>query len=206
MQVDTRKMTYDESLQLKKQLISTWGFVEKTAMKWIALTVITLIPLLIFEKKVPPKTELIIVIIEQIVVAILIILWTKKDPIIGAHRVLKKEIENGVLEIIRIKSDKVVKRKDPEDFGNGYYFEIDKDKVIFLQGQHLDILSHERKFPNTDFEIIRTKNNKILIDYKTNGELIKPIRTLKAFSKEQYKIGDCHFDGQIIEININDLK
>lgn len=205
MEITYRKMTFEEINQLKRQLITSWGFIEKIGIKWIGLTFVTILPLLIFEKNVSSKNQLIIVIIEQLVVVLAIIFWNKKDPEILFNKTLKKEIYYADAEVVNIKSYRVFKRKEFEDFGTGYYFDLGR-KTIYLQGQHLDLLNHSRKFPNSDFEIIRTKREKILIDYKTKGDYLKPEKTLKSFTKEQYKSGDFHNDGQIIVLNIEEIK
>ena len=52
MEITYRKMTFEEINQLKRQLITSWGFIEKIGIKWIGLTFVTILPLLIFEKNV----------------------------------------------------------------------------------------------------------------------------------------------------------
>lgn len=198
-------MTFEETNQLQCRLITFWGFIEKIGLKWIGLTLVTIVPLLILEKNVSSKNQIIIVIVEQLVVVLAIFFWNKKDPEILYNKTLKKEIDFTDVEVVNIKSYRVFKRKDPEDFGTGYYFDLGK-QTIYLQGQYLDLLNHSSKFPNSDFEIIRTKREKILIDYKTKGEYLKPEKTLKSFTNEQYKSGDFHNDGQIIDLNIEEIK
>jgi len=205
MEISCRNMSIEETEQLKRQLISTWGLIEKTGIKWVALTILTILPLLIFEKSISSQNQLIIISIEQLIVVSMILLWNKKDPEFLHNKTLKSEIYFGDVEMVNIKSNKVIIRKDSEDFGMGYYFDLG-DKTLFLQAQHLDVLNHSKKFPNTDFEIIRTKRHKILIDYKIKGEYLKPVKMLKAFAKEQYKSGDFHYDGQVLDLKIDHLK
>jgi len=205
MEITYRKMTFEEIIHLKRQLITVWGLIEKIGIKWIVLTFVTIFPLMIFERNVSSEIQLIILIVDQILIVGIILFWNKRDPEMLFNKTLKNEIDVGDVEILNIKSDCVYKRKDLGDFGTGYYFDLGS-KTLYLQGQHLDLLYQARKFPNSEFEIIRTKSAKVLINCKTRGGYLKPKKTLEAFTKEQYKSGDYHTDGQVIDMKIHEIK
>ena len=178
-------------------------------MKWIVATLVFIAPFLLFEKlikEVPPSTELPIVIVLELIAISLVLFLMKKSGELDWNRNIEKEIKSGQAEIITIKTDTVVKRKDPEDFGSGYYLKISDSKTLYLQGQYYDELQYSRKFPNTDFIMIRSKRTGELIDIKSEGKYLKPIRKIEPFTKEQYKTGMIHYDGDILELAINEIK
>ena len=124
--------------------------------------------------------------------------WNKK---------IEDEIKNGQAQVLKITTDKVLKRKDPEDYGSDFYLKIDENKTLFLQGQYFDELQYSRKFLNTDFEIVRTSLNfNQLLEINSFGKYLKPERKLKVFTNEQYTNDDVHYDGDILEIPIDSIK
>ncbi|MFI1742874.1 hypothetical protein [Thalassobellus sediminis] len=78
---------------------------------------------------------------------------------------------------------------------------------MFLQGQYFDELQYSRKFPNTEFEIVRTELTfNELIDIKPLGPYLKPEKKLKAFTKEQFENNEVHYDGDLLKIPIEQIK
>ena len=210
MEKTERPYNLEEIKLLKSRKYSLWQHFENFGMKWIIATFILIGPFLLYEKfvqEVPPKTELPIVIILQIIAIIAVLIIMGRMGEIDWNKKVDNEIKNGKAQILKIKTERVVKRKDPEDFGSGFYLEIDKNKTLFLQGQYFDELQYSRKFPNTDFEIVRTKLNfNELIDINSFGEYLKPERKIKAFSEEQYESGNIHYDGDVLEMSIDEIK
>ena len=84
---------------------------------------------------------------------------------------------------------------------------ISENETLFLQGQYFDELQYSRKFPNTEFEIVRTELTfNELIDIKPLGEYLKPEKKLKAFTKEQFENNEVHYDGDLLKISIEQIK
>ncbi|MGB6034911.1 MAG: hypothetical protein WBG42_01495 [Cryomorphaceae bacterium] len=173
-------------------------------MKLIAALMVLLIPFLIIDKffPVPSQTEEIIVIILLTISIAVTIYWTKRDPVIAFE---KQSKETNELEIIHCRTNRAIKREDPEDFGVSYYLDTEDGRTLFLQGQYLDLLEYEQ-FPNTEFELIRTKTTKELIDFKVKGKYFAPERTLEPFTKDDYKKGLVAEDGAILDIEFEKIK
>lgn len=95
-----------------------------------------------------------------------------------------------MVTVYNIKTDRVIKRRDPEDFGPSYYIDLGQDnecKTLFLFGQYLDDFE-KKKFPSTEFQLIKGKGGQV-IDLIPSGEYLKPVKTLKAYSKRDFKTG-----------------
>ncbi|MCC5916618.1 MAG: hypothetical protein JJU02_04750 [Cryomorphaceae bacterium] len=200
-----RNINQQELQELTSRKPSMWTKIERFSMKLIAITMILLIPFLIIDKffPVPSQTEGIIVIVLFTISIAMSIYWTKRDPIIAFE---KQRKENNEIEIIRCSTNRAIKREDPEDFGVSFYLDTEDGRTLYLQGQYLDILEYDKQFPNSEFELIRTKNTKELIDFKVKGNYFEPEKTLQAFTMEDFKKGFVPEDGEILDIEFEKIK
>ena len=208
MDISYRPYNSDEIKLLKRQKFSAWKHFENFGMKWVGLNTLFISPFLLYERfieEVPPTTELPILVVVEILVVSLTIYWMKRWGDFDHNKQIEKDIKTGEVEVIKIKTDYVLKRKETEDFGSGFYIRIDKNKTLYLQGQHLDELQYSKEFPSTDFEIIRSRKNKEFLDIKSKGKYLKPARKLKPFTKEQFRSGHVHEDGEVLHIPVEEI-
>jgi cell division protein FtsB len=200
----------EEIKELKSRKNSLWQNFENFGMKWIGVTLVFLAPLLVYDKfvgKVSSETQLLILIPLQIIAVGIVIYWMNRNGQIGWNKKIENEIKNGKAQILKIETDKVFKRKETYDLGSGFYIKISDNQTLFLQGQYFDQLQYSRKFPNTDFEIVRTNLNfNELIDIKSFGKYLKPEKKLNAFTKEQFERNEVHYDGDILNIPIEQIE
>ena len=210
MEKAERPYNLEEIKLLKSRKHSLWQHFENFGMKWIFATFILIGPFLLYEKfvqEVPPKTELPIVIILQIIAIIAVLIIMKRMGEIDWNKKVDNEIKNGKAQVLKIKTDKVYKRKETFDLGSGFYLKISENETLFLQDQYFDELQYSRKFPNTEFEIVRTELTfNELIDIKPLGEYLKPEKKLKAFTKEEFENNEVHYDGDLLKIPIEQIK
>jgi hypothetical protein len=200
----------EEIKVLRNKKNSLWQHFENFGMKWIFITLILLAPLLIYEKvvgKVSSEIQLLTSIPLLIISIGIVVYLMNKNGEIGWNKKVENEIKNGKAQILKIKTEKVIKRKQTYDLGSGFYIKISKNETLYLQGQYFDELQYSRKFPNTDFEIVKTKLNfNELIDVNYFGEYLKPEKKLKAFTKEQFEKNEVHYDGDLLNIPIEKIK
>ena len=94
--------------------------------------------------------------------------------------------------------------KENYDLGSGFYIKISENQTLYLQGQYYDQLSN---FPNTDFEIVKSNlENNELISINVFGKYLKPENKLKPFTIEQFNKNDVHYDGEILNVKIENIK
>ncbi|WP_397447815.1 hypothetical protein [Polaribacter sp. R77954] len=205
-----RPYNTEEIKLLKSRKNSLWDHFENFGLKFIGITFVLLAPLLLYDKfigKVSSETQLLILIPLLIISIGTVIYWMNKNGEIGWNKKVNNELKNGKAQVLKIQTDKVFKRKQTYDLGSGFYIKISDNETLFLQGQYFDELQYGRKFPNTDFEIVRTKLTfNELIDIKSFGEYLKPEKKLKAFTKEQFDKNEVHWDGDLLEIPIEKIK
>lgn len=195
---------------LESRKFSLWQQFENFGMKWIGITFILLTPMLLYDKfvnKVPSETQLLILIPLFIISIGIVLHLMNKNGEIGWNKKVENEIKNGKAQVLRIQTDKVIKRTETFDLGSGFYIKISETETLYLQGQYYDGLQYSKKFPNTDFEIIKTKlTTNELITINSFGSYLQPEKKLIAFTKEQYLNNEVHYDGELLKIGIDQIK
>jgi len=200
----------EEIKLLKSRKYSLWQHFENFTKKWIVVIIIILSPFLIYEKfvgKVSSENQLIILIPILIISILFVIYWMNKNGEIDWNKKVENEIKFGKAQVLRIETEKVIKRNETYDLGSGFYIKISERETLYLQGQYLDELQYSRKFPNTEFEIVRsnlTLNE--LISIYSFGKYLKPEKKLKPFTKEQYEKNEVDYDGDLLNIPIDEIK
>jgi hypothetical protein len=203
-----RPITKEEINSLKARKSSFMDKVESFGIKLIGFYFLLFIFYQLFKKLIydpSPKIENFLVIAMVILAIGFSIFMMKKLGDSSYDKIIEEEIDNGMVEILIIKTNKSVKRKDPEDFGIGFYLKLNNQKTLYLTGQLYDILEYERKIPSTEFEIIRTLKNKIFIDIRVKGNYFTPSNVIEPFTDEQYNNDETHYDGQILNIPIEEI-
>ena len=194
---------------LKSRKYSLLKHFENFGIKWIAILFILLLPFLIYNKfvdKVSSKIQLLILIPIVIVSIISVIYWMNKKGELDWNKKVENEIKNGKAQVLRIETEKVVKRNQTFDLGSGFYIKISEKETLYLQGQYFDELQFSRKFPNTDFEIVKTNFTlNELITINSFGKYLKPEKKLKPFTKEQFEKNEVHYDGDLLNISIDKI-
>jgi hypothetical protein len=118
------------------------------------------------------------------------------------------EINSGMLEVLHVRTNRAIKREDPEDYGVAFYIDVVDDtkrKTLYLWGQHLDDLEYDNAFPNTEFVVTRRVDIKETIDIKLLGKPFRPEKTLPPFDKDIWKSGKYPADGELLDIRIDEV-
>jgi len=206
IQITQRPINDSEKKILLGQIPSRGERIEKATMAFIFILFVFLGPLLLIDRywiDVSPRVELISLFP---ILTITTLLTYRLDKKMFDSKYIKADIEVGTVTVYNVTTDKVVKRKDPEDFGPSYYFDLGQGsefKTLFLFGQYL--MDFKRKtFPSTEFQVIKANSGQV-IDVIPTGGYLKPVKTLKAYSKEDFKKGKVPDDGQLLSISIDEI-
>ncbi|SKC88834.1 hypothetical protein [Ohtaekwangia koreensis] len=209
--ITTRPFTDKEIKRQTKQLPSVYKRVEGFVMKFIFIVLVLDIPLLVYDhfSPVASQTQAAYCIV-MVVVALLLTFWITKrwEGGLSINKYISN-INSEQAEVIHVTTTRAIKREDAEDFGVAYYIDVlDKGvpKTLFLWGQYLDELEYDKRFPNTEFEIIRKKGSDEFIDFKTLGQYFKEEKTLPPFDKPVWDSGTFPVNGQILDQTIDQIK
>lgn len=205
-----RTPTQDEKLEQLKKLPGAYKRFESFGVKLIFIIVILLTPLLIYQRYLPMSSNVqtIVSVIIVMFSAFLAIWWTKKYEGEMSYRKQRADINSAKVEVVKVKTNRAVKREDPDDFGVAYYVDVNDSgqrKTLFLWGQYLDELEYETLFPSTAFEFVRKAGSEEFIDFKTTGQYFEPERILPAFGKEVWKGGNYPVNGQLLNQTIDTI-
>lgn len=211
MKLEQYKRPYNEEEKqiLKSYKNSYWDHFENFAKKWMLITLVTIAPLLLYDKyvnKVTSNNQLIVLIVSQIFTISIVVYFMIKMGEIGWNSALNKEINEGKAIVWKVYTKKVFKREETFDLGSGFYIEISENQTLYLQGQYFDELQYNREFPNTSFEIVRTSLIQDgLFHYKAFGTYLEPEKVLDAFTSEQFEKEEAHYNLDILEISIEEI-
>jgi len=182
-----------------------YEIIEKFMLTVAAITMVMVIPLLTFDHFVPVSSgtqAIYCVIIVGIGVVVAIFIAKRRADNVRRHN---QSIPDRV-EVIQVKTTRAVKRKDFDDFGVAFYIDVThegKQKTLFLWGQYLDELEYRRRFPNSEFEIVRVAHSEEFITFKPLGRRFKAERVLPAFDKQTLETGAYPVNGQLIDMPID---
>lgn len=205
-----RTPTQDEKLGQIKRLPSAYKRFENFMIKFIFVTLVLLAPLLIYDRyqPVPSSAQAAYSIVIVALSVFLCLWWTKKYEGGISNREEITNINSTQVEMVKVKTNRAIKREDPEDFGVAYYLDVtdgDQRKTLYLWGQYLDELEFEKLFPNTEFEFLRKVGSEEFIDFKTIGQHFEPERILPAFTKEVWNRGNYPINGQLLNHTIDEI-
>ena len=112
----------------------------------------------------------------------------------------------GLLLRQRFRANRAFGVDELEDEGSHYVIELEDRSVLFLSGQYLyEVEAREsrrkprvRRFPNTEFEILRHGKELYVLDILCSGEVIEPELFAPPFSIEEYQRCEVPGDGEIL--------
>jgi hypothetical protein len=204
--VTVRPLSSNEMKLINARRPSIYNIIEEYAKFFIGIYLVFLIPLLLIDNffSISSTVQFAYCILSFFLTMYIVKKISKKYK--GSNG-KGGQSESNLAEVIYVKTNRAVERKDIEDLGSAFYLEVNdgvQNKTLFLWGQYLDELG-ERKFPNSEFELIRKADTKEFIGIELTGRYFKPEKTLPAFDKELWRNGRCHEDGQIINKLIDEI-
>lgn len=204
----TRDATPKERQELTPQLPGRYKRFENFVMGYIVVVALLLIPMLAYDQFEPvASNKQAAYCIIVIIVAFLVTRWLKNRQ--EGKMVSQPTIDpNFQVEVIRVKTNRAIKRKDPEDFGVAYYVDVTvngQPKVLFLWGQYFDVLE-DHLFPNTEFEFVRKPGSHEFIDFITLGSYFKEEKVLPPFDEAIWESGAYPFNGDILDQRIDEIE
>lgn len=204
IEISQRPINDTEKKILLDQIPSKARRIENATMAFIFILFIFLGPLLLMDKywfDVPLRVELITLVPILTIAFCLTYMFDRKMHDSGF---IKTDIEFGKVTVYHVKTDRVIEREDPEDFGPSYYFDLGQDgrfKTLFLFGQYL-MQFKKKTFPSSEFQVIKAKSGQV-IDIIPSGEYL--IKTLKPYSKDDFKKGRVPDDGDLLTLSIDEI-
>jgi hypothetical protein len=125
----------------------------------------------------------------------------------GENLTIEEMEKQGLLIHEKFEARRAFQVEEFEDEGCQYFVELKNGSVLFLCGQYL--YDHEpmgdaprpkqpRKFPCTEFAVLRDKRDGLIADIVCGGTVIEPEGEAPHFTEADYESGRTPEDGQII--------
>lgn len=92
---------------------------------------------------------------------------------------IRKALDDGRVVVKKVAANAVIKIVEFEDEGSGYIYDVGDGKILFLKGQWYFPVDEEMRWPNSEFEIVRTVHGDVWVGIFCLGEELAPVRELE---------------------------
>lgn len=125
----------------------------------------------------------------------------------------QRDLSEERVEVIHVEAKDAVEVEEVEDLGLNFFLDVGDSKLLFLTGQYLYELAYDigedeverpGKFPNRQFEIIRSPQSRHLLGFECKGEPFRPSRTYQV-PKGERRFFELK-DGQVLTGTIPTLQ
>jgi hypothetical protein len=133
----------------------------------------------------------------------------------STEELLNKLREKGLLLSEPFTARRAFQVEEFEDEGSHYFIELDDARTLYLNGQYLydfepisddPELNQPRRFPCTEFTILRHKEEGYVVDILCTGTVLEPELLAPPFSKEDWKRGIPEDGAVSIEPTYDEIK
>jgi hypothetical protein len=93
---------------------------------------------------------------------------------------IQKALENGSVFVKRVSANAVIEIVEFEDEGSGYIYDVGDGKTLFLKGQRFFPVDEDMRWPNSEFEIVRTVHGDVWVGIFCSGNELTPVRVLET--------------------------
>jgi len=90
---------------------------------------------------------------------------------------MQKDLAVGVAELERRRTKDAIRIEEFEDSGIGFYVRLEDDRILFFQGRYLHGRIDERRFPCTEFDIVRGPTTRRFLGIDCAGSYKPPTRS-----------------------------
>jgi len=110
----------------------------------------------------------------------------------------ENDLTGGVAEVTRFRATSAIRVKDSEDEDSGYFLHLEDGRTLFLRGRYLYDLEEAKKFPCSEFDLVRGLKSGAILDLVCSGSYLPSQKTTIPFAQLQLK--EIPTDGDIVAI------
>ena len=108
------------------------------------------------------------------------------------------DLAGGVAEVTRLHATKAIRVEELEDEDGGYFLHLEDGRTLFLQGQHLIDLEKKKRFPCSEFEVIRGPKSGAILGLVCCGSYFPSQKMIVPFRQPDLKA--IPMDGDIVAV------
>lgn len=119
------------------------------------------------------------------------------------HTEITEALEDGHAVVKRVRAVAVIEVEPMEDEGTGFFFDLGDGRTLFVKGQDFDgPMDEEDSWPNSDFEIVRTRTGGRWLDLRCHGERLRPLRVVRGDECDPEKAWDER--EEVLDVGLED--
>jgi hypothetical protein len=108
------------------------------------------------------------------------------------------DLAGGVAEVTRFHAIEAIRVEELEDEGGGYFLHLKNGHTLFLRGQYLFDLEENKKFPCSEFEVVRGPKSGAILNLVCCGSYFPSQKIIASF--RQPDLQAVPTDGDIIAV------
>jgi hypothetical protein len=108
------------------------------------------------------------------------------------------DLAGGVAEVTRFHATEAIRVQEFEDEGGGYFLHLEDERTLFLRGRYLCDLEEAKKFPCSEFEVVRGLKSGAILDLVCCGSYFPSQKTIAPF--RQPELREAPSDGDIVAV------
>ncbi len=109
-------------------------------------------------------------------------------------------------EVLTFSAEDAIQVEELEDEASRYFFRLSDGQVLFLSGQYLYDYEEEKKFPCTEFDVVRTSDSKVVIGLDCRGTYFPASKLLPPFGPKVFENDSVPQDLEIVVVPWNQVE
>ncbi len=108
--------------------------------------------------------------------------WSRIHRDFMRHEVpqIKKALGDGNVFVKKVSANAVIEIIEFEDEGSGYIYDVGDGKILLLKGQRFFPINDDMRWPNSEFEMVRTVHGDVWVGIFCFGDELTPVRVLET--------------------------
>jgi hypothetical protein len=110
----------------------------------------------------------------------------------------QNDLAGGVAEVTRFHATKAVRFEALEDQDGAYFLHLENGRTLVLRGQHLFDLEKNKRFPCSEFEVIRGPKSGAILSLVCCGTYFPSQKMITPFRQTDFKA--VPMDGDVVTV------
>jgi len=108
------------------------------------------------------------------------------------------DLAGGIAEVTRFHALKAIRFEELEEEGDGYFLHLKDGRTLFLRGEYLLDLETNKKFPCSEFEVVRGPKSGAIINLVCCGSFFPSQKIASPLRRPDLRAVPT--DGEIVEV------
>ena len=148
---------------------------------------------------------LIIILVIWICISVALSRWQKGRQA-NVYAALRDRAATEVAHVYSFSAIDAIQVEEFEDEGSSYFLRLANGEVLFLTGQYLYDYEESRRFPCSDFDVVRRSGLDYVLEVVCRGKYITPSKISKPFRLAQFEAGTVPEDMHLVDVQWEEIE